>query len=320
MSNKYITIFKDNLKTNKGKKLIQFSLFLAISFTFWMAITLNENFHYDVNFPITISNIPPKVTLISETPRSIKVSLNAKGIHYLKFKFWSEPLIKIDFKTHSQNNRISLGNSELQELTRNIFGNNSQALSFAPDSINIYYTNNPGKLVKLFIDHEISTDNRHIINGEITSNFETVTLYSIGGISPSISEVKTEPIKCADLKSTTILKVKVIPPIGMRVIPDSVNITIPIEPLLQKKSNSTIEIINCPNNERLIIFPTKTELSYLLPKSSFNFEAKRIKAVVDYSDIHKNANKLPIKLIDIPSSYKDITSSIDSVEYIIEQN
>ena len=161
MSNKYITIFKDNLKTNKGKKLIQFSLFLAISFTFWMAITLNENFHYDVNFPITISNIPPKVTLISETPRSIKVSLNAKGIHYLKFKFWSEPLIKIDFKTHSQNNRISLGNSELQELTRNIFGNNSQALSFAPDSINIYYTNNPGKLVKLFIDHEISTDNRH---------------------------------------------------------------------------------------------------------------------------------------------------------------
>ena len=105
----------------------------------------------------------------------------------------------------------------------------------------------------------------------------------------------------------------------MRAIPDSVNVTIPIEPLISKKRMANIEAINVPEGYRLITFPSNIELNYLIPKSLFNNENQLIRAIVDYNDIKSNTNKVPLKLIDIPTNYRGVTINADSVEYVIEK-
>ena len=105
----------------------------------------------------------------------------------------------------------------------------------------------------------------------------------------------------------------------MRAIPDSVNVTIPVEPLISKKRIANVEVINIPDDTRLITFPSQIEINYLIPKSLFNNENKFIRITVDYNDIKPNSNKLPIKLIDVPSNYRGATAITDSVEYIIEK-
>lgn len=293
-------------------------MFVLIAFIFWASLTLNETFIYDIRYPVKVTNVPDSVTIISEIPNSIKINVKAKGYYFFKNKLQSLPTIDIDFNKYKFKNRILLGSGEMQELIRGMFGTNSIATSFSPDSINLYYTNRPGKSVKLKIITEASTDNQFIINGAISCEYDNVLLYSIDNIPSNITEVETAPIKCEGLKSTATIKAKVIAPKGMRAIPDSVDVTIPVEPLISKKRLANVEDLNTPENIRLITFPSQVEINYLIPKSLFNNENKFIKVVVDYNEIKPNNNKLPIKLIDIPSNYRGATSTIDSVEYVIE--
>lgn len=309
---------RQKLSTTQGKKFLQFSMFVLIAFIFWASLTLNETFIYDIRYPVKVTNVPDSVTIISEIPNSIKINVKAKGYYFFKNKLQSLPTIDIDFNKYKFKNRILLGSGEMQELIRGMFGSNSIATSFSPDSINLYYTNLPGKSVKLKIITEASTDNQFIINGAISCEYDNVLLYSIDNIPSNITEVETAPIKCEGLKSTATIKAKVIAPKGMRAIPDSVDVTIPVEPLISKKRLANVEDLNTPENIRLITFPSQVEINYLIPKSLFNNENKFIKVVVDYNEIKPNNNKLPIKLIDIPSNYRGATSTIDSVEYVIE--
>lgn len=309
---------RQKLSTTQGKKFLQFSMFVLIAFIFWASLTLNETFIYDIRYPVKVTNVPDSVTIISEIPNSIKINVKAKGYYFFKNKLQSLPTIDIDFNKYKFKNRILLGSGEMQELIRGMFGSNSIATSFSPDSINLYYTNRPGKSVKLKIITEASTDNQFIINGAISCKYDNVLLYSIDNIPSNITEVETAPIKCEGLKSTATIKAKVIAPKGMRAIPDSVDVTIPVEPLISKKRLANVEDLNTPENIRLITFPSQVEINYLIPKSLFNNENKFIKVVVDYNEIKPNNNKLPIKLIDIPSNYRGATSTIDSVEYVIE--
>ena len=309
---------RQKLSTTQGKKFLQFSMFVLIAFIFWASLTLNETFIYDIRYPVKVTNVPDSVTVISEIPNSIKINVKAKGYYFFKNKLQSLPTIDIDFNKYKFKNRILLGSGEMQELIRGMFGSNSIATSFSPDSINLYYTNRPGKSVKLKIITEASTDNQFIINGAISCEYDNVLLYSIDNIPSNITEVETAPIKCEGLKSTATIKAKVIAPKGMRAIPDSVDVTIPVEPLISKKRLANVEDLNTPENIRLITFPSQVEINYLIPKSLFNNENKFIKVVVDYNEIKPNNNKLPIKLIDIPSNYRGATSTIDSVEYVIE--
>lgn len=314
-----INNLKQNLKTAKGKNILQFTLFIGISFIFWFAITLNEEFQFDINYPVKIKDIPDSITLISSPPKTVKVNINSKGYYFFKYKLKDVPSIDIDFKKYRQGSRISLGHAEMLSVTRQMFGINSRATTFSPDSINVDFTSKPGKKVKLKINIEPTTEGKYIINGPIKSNLEDILLYSVNDIPTKIDELETEIIHCDNLTKTTTLRARIITPKGMRAIPDSVDITIPVEPLISKKRITPIEVINTPEERRLITFPSQIEVSYLIPKSLFNNEVKHIKAVVDYKDIYLYSNKLPIKLIEIPSTYKGVSTKIDSVEYIIEQ-
>ncbi len=310
---------RQNLKTAKGKNFLQFTLFIGISFIFWLALTLNEEFQFEINYPVKIKEIPDSITLISTPPRTVKVNINSKGYYFFKYKLKDVPSIDIDFRKYRQGSRISLGQTELLNITRQMFGSNSNATTFSPDSINIDFTSKPGKKVKLKVNIDSSTEGKYIINGQIKTNLEYILLYAVNDIPTKINEIETEFIHCENLTKTTTIRAKIITPKGMRAIPDSIDITIPVEPLISKKRITPIEVINTPEEKRLITFPSQVEINYLVPKSLFNHEVKHIKAIVDYKDIYLNNNKLPIKLIEIPSTYKGVSTKIDSVEYIIEQ-
>lgn len=316
---KHISTIRTELKSARGKKLLQFLLFTFIAFIFWFALTLNEEFRYDVEYSLSLKDVPDSVTVISNVPNTIKTNITSKGYQFLKNSLKSNKNIEINFSQFKTINSLKLGQPELSELIRTSFGLNSHINSISLDSINIYYTNKPGKIVSLKVNAIPSTNSLYVIAGEISTDAKSIALYSINEIPNSVTSVETEKIICNDLTKTTTIKAKVLTPKGIRAIPDSVNITIPVEPLLSKKKHINIEVINCPEGKRLIPFPSQVEVGYLIPKSLFNNETKFLTVVVNYDDIAVHPNKLPVHVIDIPEYYQGIYCSVDSVEYIIEQ-
>ena len=54
---------------------------------------------------------------------------------------------------------------------------------------------------------------------------------------------------------------------GMRIIPDRVIVTVPVEPLIVKKKKVRIDVTGLPDGVGLITFPSVAEVSYLVPMS-----------------------------------------------------
>ena len=148
---------------------------------------------------------------------------------------------------------------------------------------------------------------------------DSVTLYSVADLPRSLKFVSTEPIVKSDLNDTMRYEVAVKPISGVRIIPDKVVVTVPVEPLISRKRNVRIDVNNMPEGVSLITFPSKIEISYLVPMSAYN-DDYQMKAYVDYRNVKPSRRKLPVTISAVPSVYHNVSFSPDSVDYIIENS
>ena len=144
-----------------------------------------------------------------------------------------------------------------------------------------------------------------------------VTLYSDANVLDTIKQVFTEKITKRDISDNITLQTKIRPIKGVKIIPEKVNIIIDVEPLVLRKSMVEILPKNVPNNENLMIFPSKTEVSFFVPMSKFNEPIGDIILQVDYNSISQNSPKIKVNVTSYPSEYINVKSKLDSVEYTI---
>lgn len=308
------------IHSSEGHDIFLFIIFLFISFIFWALLTLNNEEQKELEIPVQLTDIPQNVTLITSMPTDISVSVRDKGASLLKY-YWGQPKpIKLSFTDFSKiKNKILVSENELKNRVRAYFGGNANILSIKPDSINVAYTSLPGVKAKIKLISDIHPNFQYIISGPITANTDSVSLYSVNDTILTIHTIETIPVTCNELKDTTKIEVKITPIDEVKIVPDHITITIPIEPLIAKKQQIAINAENIPTNLELITFPSKIDVSYLLPMSQYNTTHTPIKAYVNYDDIKDMSSKLPLYLYYDKNVYRNLSFYPDSVEYIIEK-
>lgn len=305
------------LRSNRGRDVLTYLTFVAVAFVFWVFMSLDNEMQRDFEVPLEITEIPDSVTLISQVPPSLAVSVKGKDSKLLRFFLGNMSPVKFKWVDNASDGNLIMPSDRLDSRLRDYFGTGVEIVSCRPDSIRIPYTTQPGVRVKLHIDAEIHPNLQYIMYGSPHSNVDSVTLYSINDIPLSIKEVSTEPIVKSGLTDTTTYVVSVKPIAGVRIIPDKVSVTVPVEPLIARKRTATIETHGVPADKHLITFPSKVEVSYLVPMSAYNDEYP-LKASVEYEDVKMPGNKIPVSLSILPSIYRSVSFTPESVEYIIE--
>lgn len=293
-------------------------LFVAVAFVFWCVLSLDNQIQRDFDVPVEFEDVPDSLTLISEPPRSVSVSVKAKGTQLLRFLFGETPTLKIKFdKALTSDNHYTLSRARLESRLREYFGAGVQIVSCRPESFQLTYTTNPGKKVALKVHTDIHPALQYILSGQIRANIDSVRVYSTGDIPRTLEYVETEMITKSDLKDTTRYEVRIKPIEGLRIIPDKVVVTVPVEPLISKKRSIPVETLNVPEGTQLLTFPSKVEISYLVPMSQYSGEYP-VKAYVDFDSIHPGRKRLPVTLSATPAFYNNVCLATDSVEFIME--
>ena len=305
------------LHSSRGKDVLLYLLFVVVAFVFWVFLALDTERQRDFDVPVALTEVPDSVTLIGQMPEKIAVSVKAKDSQLLRFLWGKMSVLKFNYEELADDNIVNISHAKLDSRLRDYFGTPAQVISFRPDSVVIPYTTQPGVKVKLLVQADIRPNPLYILSSAPKANVDSVTLYSSTDIPHTLKFVSTEPIAKSGLKDTARYEVKVKPIAGVRIIPDKVTVTIPIEPLISRKRTVMIDALNVPEDKSLVTFPSKIEINYLVPMSSYTDEYP-IKASVDYNDTRLPGNKLPITLSVIPSIYHNVSTSLESVEYIIE--
>lgn len=304
--------------SSRGRDVLLYLLFLCVAFVFWLAMSLDTEIQREFEVPIEVDNVPDSITLIGHVPGSISVGVQAKGYQLLRYTWGRMPMLKVKMTDYMSNNRnFEMSKVKIDTRMRDYFGSSVQIISLRPDSIKVPYTTMPGVKIKLKVNAELQPNLQCIISGPITANVDSVRVYSLHGVPHSLKYVETDQIIARDLRDTTRFEVRVKQIPGMFVIPERVIVTVPVEPLIAKKLTVPVGVNNLQANTDMITFPSKVEVSYLVPMSAYNEDCP-IKVFVDYNELRTTSPRLKLHHSLVPDIYRDIVVKPDSVEYIIE--
>jgi hypothetical protein len=316
---KIVTTLKAIAKSQRGSHALTFVVFLGIAAILWSVQTLNIEDQCDVRMPICLTQVPDSVTIITNLPKALNVSLKAKGSQRLKLSWGDAPTLNIDFRAYRQRGVIHLDEADLKALIRSVFtGSTVQIVS--PDSLNILYTNDPGIKIPVKLDCNVTAGPKSALIGRPRLANDSVMIYYAGHID-NIESVSTEAIRLPGLGESVTRRVKLLAPRNTRVIPDSVDVVIDIEPLIMKTRKVVIEPINVPTGVKLITFPAQIDVMYMVPMSIYTKSDPHIRVVADYQHINfaTGTKMMKLKLRDVPDELQNVHLSADSAEYILER-
>ena len=307
------------LRSPRGKDSLMFLLFLIISFILWSVLSLNEEDQYDLRMPVKITHVPDSVTLITPGPEALNVSLRAKGTSLLKMTMGNTPDVDIDFRAYRSNGTVHLSAADLKAVVRNATGGSQVSLVY-PDSINIPYTTHSGYQLPIVVDYKVTAGPQAVIIGKPRLSQDSASVYLWGNSLPeNLENLVTEPIRLIGLEHSETRRVRLFGPAGSRVIPDSVDVTFQVEPLIFKTRKVAIEPVNVPEKTKLITFPAQIEVAYLVPMSEYASADTHFRVVADYRTLKPGTRRIKLSLHNVDPNLRNVHLSADSAEYIIEK-
>lgn len=310
------------MHSRRGHDFLVFLAFLCASTVLWFVMTLNDEVQCDVRLPFQLSNVPDSVTLINEPPATVAISMRAQGSQRLKLAFTNPPTVTADFRLYRSRNSVKLSNTDMKALARTALGGAS-VLLVSPDSLTVNYTTSAGILLPVAVDYSVTTGPKSVLVGTPQLSVDSVRVFSCNRISSRVVNVSTQPINLSGINEVTKQRVALMAPAGTRVIPDSVDVTFKVEPLILKTRKVAIETMNVPAGMRLITFPATVNVRYLISQSDYvneNYEAK-MRVIADFALIdHTGATRnMRLRLRDVSPGLHSVQLESDSVEFIIEK-
>ena len=303
------------------KTVLNYLIFVFISFMFWAFLSLNNNIQHDIEIPIKINEIPDSSTIITSMPTHVSVNVKDKGISLLKFLVGKTPVLNLKFKDYAlQEGVFFISNTELRRKIRGLFDNSTTIQGISIENINIKYTNLPGKKVPIRLDLDIKPNIQYVIYGSVEQDVDSAIVFADRNALAEIDEVYTYRVVEQNLKDTLIRTVAIAPIQNVKIEPERIQLTIPVEPLISKKLNIPVQVKNMPKEMNVITFPSVVEVSFLVPFSMYRKNIP-MAAVVDFNDIKRTkGNKVNVKIEESPALYNNISLGQDSVEFIIEKH
>lgn len=309
---------KRTVSSKQGKNFAIFVLFILIAAILWCVTAINDETQADIRLPIRITNVPDSVTIVSKLPQNISIGVRARGSQLLKYSWSKPPSLDIDYRLFNNGNIIKLSENDIKNLARNTLSS-SQIIVVSPDSLSIKVTTKPPVLLPVELDCHVTVGPQATLSGKPVGSPDSVKVYTYGNHILSFTSIKTEPIEFQSINESVTRKVALITPPNTRVIPDSIDVTVKVEPLIFKTRTASIEPINVPNGQRLILFPSQVNVMYLIPVSEYIDAEQNIRIVADYNSISDKTGKVKLRIDDASNDLQNIHIALDSVECIIEK-
>lgn len=307
-----------------SKETALFLFFVCMASGFWLLLAFNNNMTHDIIVNVKTQK-PTNVTFIQEPPATITVTIKDRGLFFLKSFFRSTPSIEINFERYSdeKNNTLEVSSSQLMSEVRKAISRETSIIKIHPETIKVQYTTIEGKKVPINWEDNITNfvpDKQFVVNPDmVTTSPDSVMVYAMDRSTlHSISEVDIITVEVDNLTKTYTRTIKLKPIKDVRIIPDHIKLTVPVEPLIRKEQDVPISVRNQPSGVNILTFPPSVHVSYLLPQSKYK-EPANLTVVVDYDDIDPSTNKVNIKVGEVSGAYSDVVLSVDSVNYVIER-
>lgn len=297
---------------------VLFLAFVAVATLFWLVMSLNDSVTKTFEVALKIENVPDTVTFINEPPEMFHVTLRDKGTNILRSGVLGKPHVGFNFRDFSENGIVHVTKTDINSAVKGAFGNTAQITAVSLDSLYLHYTTDKGHRVPVVVVADVSAAPGMVISESPKPLQRYALVYSYSEAIDTITRVYTQPIVRRNLSETTEVEVPLSPIPTVKIVPSSVKVKIPVEPLVKKESVATVSALNVPEGESLLLFPNRVQVVYYVPMSLFNSDLVPVDVTVDYRDIYKySGDRLPVSIHSFADYVESPQMFTDSVEYTL---
>jgi len=279
------------------REILTFLLFLVVASLLWYGHALQSVRNTHVPVLIHYTGKPGAIGLGEEgLPDTVMIEVRDAGARlntYLR-----DPLhLTIDLRTyiHGEKGTIHVPSDALRRSISDILQGTSRLIETQPEQITCSYFTEQEKSVVLLFDGEVSPANEYQLVGNPTLSRTTVKIYGREKSLSTIDTLYTEHLDLQDLSDTTVLRVALAIPKGIRAGVDSVDVGIITERFTEKKFTLPLHVTGVPEGYAIRLYPKEVEVSVRLGISHFaHVQESDIRAVCVYSPNRKD--KLDVEL------------------------
>lgn len=309
---------------SKGRNFLIFLFFLTMSFTFWVLVSLQEEYEIQTTIPILYKNVPPDIAFARDLPTELTVRIRDKGTILLNYSFKGKNItpITIDLKGLSAGKGIfTYPTHELEALLMKRLSATTNLLNFSPQLIEEAYSKLENKKIPVSFYGSVRTEPGFQLAGDITINPAYVDAYASDLVLDTLRSVQTVYTEIRRGKGSIEENVMLEKPQGVTINPTTVLIHIPIEEFTEKTLDIPIVYRGVPQNYTMRMFPAMARVRCSVPLSRFKDLTERefeVEVSLDDPDKHVSG-MLPVALKKSPDWVSDVSFSPNSIEFILEQ-
>ena len=306
------------------KETLIFLFFILLSLGFWLLQHLQQEYEIEISVPVRYRNIPPEMEIMEEYPQEVIAKLRDKGnilINYSWLHSFSPIEVNLNDIQRTGNYQVTRRTIETS-ISKHLISTTS-LLSFEPETITVEYSVLQHKDVPVQADVAVVLEPGYQISGEITVDPEKVLIYTNSNILDLITNVKTETTEIKRANQTQEVKVRIQRIDNVRMEPDEVTVTVPIEEFTEKRISVAISCNDLPDNYVVRSFPSTVEIICNVPISRFKeLEETDFEIQMPFEEFETNrtSGKLTVYLTKQPSWVANPAIVPSTIEFIIEQN
>ena len=312
-----------------SKEFLIFLFFLALSGGFWLMMTLNETYEYELTAKVKLIDIPKNVVITEDPDSIVRFTVRDKGFVIVAYKFTKEfkPVL-VSFRMYNNEKGHGVISSiDIQRQLQFQLNKSTRIVSTKMSNLSFAYNLGQHKRVPVRLLGSIAPNgNYNLAHARFYP--EVVTVYADKATLDSIQWVYTEKLHITNITDTRELEVNLRKIAHAKCIPSTVKMKLIPDVLTEETVSVPIEAINIPDDKVLRTFPSKVNVNFIvaafrLRSMPRNNETKELlptgfKVVADYSKlIGGKSDKCRIYIAARPVDILNLQLATTAVVFVI---
>ncbi len=302
------------------RDILTFLLFLVLAACIWYGHAMHSVRNTRVPVLIQYTGKPSAIGLADGgLPDTVMIEVRDAGSRLNAYHKESLRLtIDLHPYIHGEKGTIHVPSDALRRSISDILQGTSRLIETSPEELRCAYFTEQEKSVPVFSRCDITPAVEYQMVGNPTLSRTRLKLFGQDKTLQKIDTVYTERMRIEQLCDTTVLRVALDIPHGVRAETDSVDIRVITERFTEKKFIVPIHLTGVPDGRRIRLFPPEVEVTVRVGMAHF--------AQIQPNDVHVTCRYSPERedKLDVELSYTNpfITAAWvypGVVEFLVEQ-
>ncbi len=305
------------------KEFLIFLFFLFLSSIFWLENSLNEIYETDMVVPVKLTGVPNNVVVTTGIQDSLHITIRDKGLALWKYKRQKNmKSIVVDYSSYTiRNGKGTIMTSSLSKYIYSMF-KSAQIVSVKPEYLDFFYSDGSHITLPVNFAGNVSPSQMCYLS-EVRFEPDSVKAIGTTEILKQMKCATITPINIKNFSDTIVMKVAIAPTKAVKYVPSEVTATLYPDVYTEDEASVPITCLNLPDDKRLITFPSKAKVRYVVGlKNIRNVSLQDFSVETDYNDLikHSDSRRCHLVLKSVPQNINSAKLINPDVEYLIESN